>query len=614
MKRLYIKILFFVFILTAFGLAQTDIESRIERIENGLLPPVHIKNGPRWTIQERLKHYGIQGVSIAIIHNFKVEWARGYGITDIETQEPITEKILFQAASISKPVAAMGALKKVQEGKITLFENINNKLTSWKLPENQLTRDKKVTLAHLLSHTGGVTVHGFRGYAIDEDTPSLIQVLNGKKPANSAPIRVDLKPGTLNRYSGGGFTIMQQTLIDIEKKSFPKIMGETVLEPLGMLNSTYEQPLLPDRLKFAAAGHRSAETSVHGKRHTYPEMAAAGLWTTPTDLAKFAAEIQLSLKGKSNKILSKELTHQMLTPFISKNYGLGLSIQNKGNSIYFGHGGSNEGFKCQLIAHKEKGYGAAIMTNADEGFRIVPEILRSIAKEYQWADYLLEELEIVKIDPARLDLFTGRFLINFDDIAAVLMEKGQIFIERTYEEGKAEIFPIAENEFINIYSGSRFTFNIGKDKKPDELIIIMNNGRRQSASRILDNYKPPYEYLLAGEVAEAIDIYRKIKKEEPRNRMVRESRFNQLGYTLLGKKEFEKAIALFKLNVEIYPRSANTYDSLAEAYATCGKKKLAIDYYSKVLEIIPNDPNPNKATLENLRKGANEKIVQLKEN
>src|SRR6185436_13576377 len=322
----------------------------------------------------------VPGVSIAVINNYKVEWARGYGVKDIESNEPVTAETLFQAGSISKSVAAMTALKKVEQGKIALDQNINDKLTSWKLPDNEFTAKRKVTLANLLSHTGGTTVHGFPGYAAGEKIPTLPQVLDGAEPANTAAVRVDMEPGTKFRYSGGGTTIAQLAIMDIEKKAYPQIAKETVLGPLNMTNSTYSQPLPDDWRKKAASGHRADGSMVAGKLHIYPEMAAAGLWTTPTDLAKFAIEVQLSYAGKSNKILKQPMIEKMVTPFMEQ-VGLGFFIDKRGNSVYFGHDGADEGFRAQLIMHREKGYGAVVMINSDNG-QIMPEVIRSIAKAY----------------------------------------------------------------------------------------------------------------------------------------------------------------------------------------------------------------------------------------
>src|SRR6185369_11936721 len=291
MNSMFSRLLIFVLVLSQVAFGQSTAQTRIQHVEEGLLPVVLIKGEPGWTIQERMKHYRVPGVSIAVINDYKVEWARSYGVKDVETNEPVTTETRFQAASISKPVTAMIALKKVAEGKLALDENINNKLTSWKLPDNEFTAKRKVTLANLLSHTGGLTVHGFPGYEVGKRLPTVPEILNGKEPANTPAVRVDMEPGTKFRYSGGGTTITQLTLMDIEKKPYPQIAQETVLGPLGMTHSTYSQPLPDDIRKQAASGHRQDGKPVEGKIHVYPEMAPAGLWTTPTDLATFAIEV-----------------------------------------------------------------------------------------------------------------------------------------------------------------------------------------------------------------------------------------------------------------------------------------------------------------------------------
>ena len=343
MKNSICKFLLVVQLLPFVALGQSNTDAQIKRVEGGLLPPVLIKGDPSWTIEERMKHWKVPGLSIAVVKDFKVEWARSYGVKDIDTKEPVTTETLFQAGSISKPVAAMVALKRVQDGKILLDENINNKLQTWKLPDNEFTAKKKVTLANLLSHTGGLTVHGFPGYAAGEKIPTLPQVLDGTEPANTAAVRVNMEPGSRFRYSGGGTTIAQLAIMDIEKKPYPQIAQETVLGPLKMTNSTYSQPLPDDWRKKAASGHRRDGALVAGKIHVYPEMAAAGLWTTPTDLAKFAIEVQLSHAGRSNKILKKEMIEKMVTPFM-EDVGLGFFIDKRGNAVYFGHDGADEGF------------------------------------------------------------------------------------------------------------------------------------------------------------------------------------------------------------------------------------------------------------------------------
>jgi len=598
MKIITSRIVATILAVSLVALAQSPIQSRIERVETGLLPAVIVKGAPAWTVQERLKRYNIPGVSIAVINNYKVEWAKAYGVKDVETNEPVTTETLFQAGSISKPVAAMVALKKVEQGKIALDENINNKLTSWKLPDNEFTAKRKVTLANLLSHTGGLTVHGFPGYAVGEKIPTLPQVLDGAPPANTAPVRVDVEPGTKHRYSGGGTTIAQLAIMDIEKKPYPQIARETVLGPLGMTSSTYEQPL-PDTIrKKAATGYRTNGKPVEGKIHIYPEMAAAGLWTNPTDLAKFAIEVQLSLAGKSNKVLSKDTVSKMVTPFIEPFVGLGFFIEKHGSATYFGHGGADEGFRAQLLVNRDKGYGAVVMVNSDNA-QIINEIFRSIAHEYQWDDYLPAAIDPVPVDSKKLDDYAGRFLVNPDRVLTILKEGGQLYAQPT-QSPRLELFAVSETEFVRGDANVRYTFVRGADGKVGSVRIQFDGGN-SDAPRMSKGAMIPYEMLMAGKAAEAVEAYRKIKREKPANSAVQEARLNDLGYALLQESKLSDAIAIFKLNVELYPQSSNTYDSLGEAYMKNGDKALAISNYAKSLELDPKNKNAANM-LEKLRR------------
>ena len=588
MSSVATRVVLLVFLLTPSVAGQSPVQSRIERIEKGLLPPVLVKGGPAWTIQERLKFYKIPGVSIAVINDYKVEWAKAYGVKDVETNEPVSTETLFQAGSISKPVAAMVALKKVEQGKIALDEDINNKLTSWKLPDNEFTAKRKVTLAHLLSHTGGLTVHGFPGYAVGEKIPTLPEVLNGSAPANTAPVRVDMEPGTKFRYSGGGVTIAQLAIMDIEKKPYPQIAQETVLGPLNMTSSTYSQPLPDPIRKKAASGYRLNGKPVEGKIHVYPEMAAAGLWTTPTDLAKFAIEVQLSLSGKSNKVLSKETTAKMVTPIMEDIVGLGFFIEKHGAATYFGHGGADEGFRAQLLVNRDKGYGAVVMVNSDNA-QIINEILRGIAREYKWDDYLPQPVDVVSVDSNKLDVYVGRFLVNPDRVLTVTKDHGKLYGEPTTSP-RVELFAVSENEFIRSDVDVRYTFERNASGKVDSIKLRFNGGG-SDAPRIPEGVMVPYEQLMAGKLAEAVEGYKKIKSEKPNAVVVSETRLNDLGYSLLQQNKVTEAITVFKVNVELYPRSANTYDSLAEAYMTNGEKQLAIANYKKSVELNPQNTN-----------------------
>jgi CubicO group peptidase (beta-lactamase class C family) len=346
------------------------------------LPVASGKAPLQLSLTDLMRAYNVPGMSIAIIEQYKVVDARGYGVVDVVSKAPVTTHTLYQAGSISKPVAAAGALRLVEQGKLSLDENVNEKLKTWKVPENEFTKLQKVTLRRLMSHTAGLTVHGFPGYDVDDPIPSLVQVLNGEKPANTDPIRVDTVPGTLLRYSGGGVTIEQLLMMDVTGKAFPSLMRELVLDKIGMSESSYEQPPAAARAGLTAGGTKGDGTEVHRRWHVYPEMAAAGLWTTPTDLARFAIEIALSKQGKSNRILSQKITNEMLTPVMDE-AGLGFFL-DKNNPGQFGHNGADDGFQAVLTMNADTGNGVVIMVDSDNGTSLASHLVRRVAKEYGW--------------------------------------------------------------------------------------------------------------------------------------------------------------------------------------------------------------------------------------
>jgi CubicO group peptidase (beta-lactamase class C family) len=572
--------------------AQRDVKARIDRVENGLLPPVLVKGQKAWNILDRMKFYGIPGVSVTVFANHEVQWAKGYGVADNETKQPVNEKTLFIAGSISKAVAAMGALRLAQEGKLSLDANINTFLTSWKLPENAFTAKQPVTLRRIMSHSAGLTVPGFRGYAPGEPLPTLIQILNGAPPANSDPIIVDIEPGSRWRYSGGGLTILQLALIDVEKKPFPEILREKVFEPIGMTSSSYEQTMAPDRLKFAASGHSAGGKVVEGKRFIYPEMAAAGLWTTPSDLAKFAIEVERSVRGESNKVLSKEMAKLMVTPQVlgkgTTDMALGLFLVRHGSEVYFGYDGQDEGFIASLLADRDGGYGVAIMTNSDgRANSLINEITMSVAKEYGWRGYVPAPYDVISLDAKALAPFAGRYVLDSDNTLTVSLEGGRLMGKRTGEFA-FELLPISAADFIRNDAALTYTFADGKGA-PSGAVTMKSGGEPMTAPRAAEGVKAPADWLEAGDTVRAIEGYRALWKKNPKDPNVAEGQLNTLGYILLSEKKLAEAIALFKLNVELHPDSWAAHDSLGEANVKNGEKTLAIKNYEKSLALNPKN-------------------------
>jgi CubicO group peptidase (beta-lactamase class C family) len=352
---------------------------------------VHTQNGgasisDAAAMQQLLQKFNVPGVSIAIIKDFKIETTFAYGVADVATGAKVTAETMFQAASISKPVAAMASLKAVQEGKFSLDQDVNTILKSWKLPMGQFASGPPVTPRMLMSHTSGTgDAFGFPGYSPGAPLPTIQQILDGvQPPSNLRAVRLERPPMTGFEYSGGAVIIQQLALMDALGKPFDQIARDSVLVPIGMTNSTYEQPLPPARQAQAARAHNPQGQRAADPWHVYPEQAAAGLWTTPTDLVKFAIEVQLAVQGRSMKVLSQTMAREMITPVGVGPFAVGFQISKLGEGWYFEHGGSNFGFQCDLVAHRIKGYGAAIMTNGAQGGALIQQLRQIIARQYGW--------------------------------------------------------------------------------------------------------------------------------------------------------------------------------------------------------------------------------------
>ncbi len=369
------------------SLAAEDVH--IHQIETGLLPAVLTKDEPtpEKNLFSRMQELHVPGVSIAFFENGQIAWAKAYGYADVANHRPLTTDTLLQAGSISKPLSAIAALQLVEKGKLDLDQDVNTVLKSWRVPANAFTAVQKVTLRRLLSHTAGLTVSGFDGYSRSDTLPALPQVLSGRKPANSAAVVVTITPGTQYLYSGGGYAVAQLLMEEATGQPFASLMRDNVLNPLQMIHSTYEQPLPRASWDDASLGYDAAGNPIKGGWHVYPEQTAAGLWTTPSDLALLAIELQNDYAGAPGGLLTPEMTHTMLTPVLG-GYGLGMEVSSTG-APRFGHNGANAGYKALLFAYAGGSrQGVAIMTNGNQGDTLASEIRRAVAKAYDWPEYL----------------------------------------------------------------------------------------------------------------------------------------------------------------------------------------------------------------------------------
>jgi CubicO group peptidase (beta-lactamase class C family) len=481
-----------------------------QRIQDGLLPAVIVKGEPVTTtkLADRMTALHVPGVSIAVIHGGRIEWARGFGVSRIGGP-PVTPDTLFQAASISKPVAAMAVLSLVEGGKIDLDTDVNQYLKSWKVPDSPFTAHTKVTVRELLTHTAGLTVHGFAGYAASARLPSLVEILNGDQPANSAPIRVDTEPGTIWRYSGGGYVVAQQVVEDVTGQPFTKFVHDTVLAPIGMTKSTYEQPLPKSRMDEIAVPYRADGHAVAGGPHVYPEIAPAALWTTPSDLARYAIEVQQSLAGKANHVLSAAMVRRMLTP-VKDHWGLGPGTGGSAEHPYFEHDGANEGYRCFLVAYDE-GDGVVVMTNSDNGGQLAAEIVRTVAHEYGWPDFVPAERTITKLEPTTLDAFVGVYR-GSGLVFTITREGDQLFVQLA-GQSRYPMFPQSERRFFLKVVNAQITFDVDSEGRAKQLTLNQNRSDFM-ATRLGDAEAKRIMDQAAATAARAAKRYREQKPAE----------------------------------------------------------------------------------------------------
>jgi CubicO group peptidase (beta-lactamase class C family) len=464
------------------------------RIDRLLRPAVRIADRPdtAFEILDRMRYWHVPGISIAVVDDFRIVYARGFGVTEFGGSTPVDTTTLFLAGSISKPVFATGVLKLVEQGKLALDEDVNAKLKSWHLPESKFTEHEKVTLRRLLTHSAGLTTWGFPGYAADSAVPTVPQVLDGARPANTSAVRNDTTPGARWLYSGGGFTIAQLLATDVSGEPFPSLMRRLVLAPAGMTRSTYENPLPVTRHREAASGHERIDTPVPGRFHTYPEMAAAGLWTTAPELARWALALTRSYNGESNGVLSPAMAQQMVSKqvavgqqFGGGSYGLGVGVAGEGDSISFSHGGRDEGFVATVTMWPKLGRGYFVLTNGVSG-AMLAEIRRAFAEVYGVGGVPRSERRAVDVDATSLKALVGQYVrvqgkdtITYDVTSAI----GALNVYNTFAKRRMLLWPESSDTFFDANTDGTFVFE--RDSTANAPARSIRLGRATDAPRAL---------------------------------------------------------------------------------------------------------------------------------
>jgi CubicO group peptidase (beta-lactamase class C family) len=492
MKKISLFLILF-FTLDSFS---QELNNKIKLFENNLFHWDTSKTR-KWSLKERMAFYNVHAVSIALIKDYKIEWVKAYGYADVSENRPATTQTLFQAASISKSINSLGILKLAEEGKLGLDDDINKYLKEWKFPYDSLSNGKKISVGNLLNHKAGLSIGGFKGYEKGQSLPTTIQTLDGLKPSNSNAVRSLFEPGLKFQYSGGGTTVSQLILENISGEQYEAYMKKNILTPLGMTNSFFNQPPDKEYESLLATGYLEGK-EVKGKYHLYPEKAAAGLWTNPTDLAKYIIETQLSSPGQSNKVLTKEMSAKRL----QNNYGVFLN-DFKG-AKYFGHSGGNEGFMCHYFGSLENGYGMVVMTNGST-LKIVDEIFSSLANLNNWKNYPAES------------------------------KKESIY------------YTIRKRCHKNIDKGIKLYKKLKK-----------NNIDRYNFSNEDELNKLGYEYLNEGKLKSAIKIFNLGVTEFPTSSNVYDSR----GEAYFNKKEYQLSKADYLKSLELDPTNQHAKEML----------------------------------------------------
>lgn len=583
----------------ASGLPATP-EARRAAVETSLLPR-RWSEGHAFEINERMRVLSVPGVSVAVIHNGRIDWAAGYGVRDIISGEPVTPETMFQAASISKPVSAMLSLKLAQEGLLDIDAPINGLLTSYQLPESDFGGE--VTARRILSHTAGLGVHGFPGYGTYESLPSAAQVVAGAGNTD-AVVRVEAA-GESVRYSGGGSTLLQVALMDITGQDFASLAQKHVLGPLGMVHSTYAQPLDSESWPNHSAAHDWDGRQLRGRFHAYPEQFAAGLWTTPSDLARFAIELQRVAAGEDGKVLNAKWGQTMLTPEL-RNAALGLFIEEFDGASWFQHGGANAGFKCDFRASFTGGHGVVVMTNSELGNDLCDDIIRAVAKVYEWPDVIGKPIKPNPLSPEELQRYAGRYAFEPDEVVFVSTEAGRLVLQQL-PYAPLPLAHIRRGRFQILGSSYTVTFHGESEAGADSLSMSME--RDKHAARIAPEAYWPVQDLLLGNASTAITHYRDAFARDPMDPMVDSDRLIGLSNGLLQFQRPEAGLELAQTIAELYPDKALAWDALGWALAKNRQSESSAEAYRMCLATIAQDTSIDEGRRTWLR--GNSKLMLL---
>jgi CubicO group peptidase (beta-lactamase class C family) len=433
-------------------------KERMECVQDNLARYVVLSgsNGDHLRLAGQMAALHVPAVSLAAIRDGRVDWAQAYGVSSLGGA-PVSTRTLFSAASISKPVTAMGVLKLVAEHKIDLDGDINLYLKRWKIPDNKFTAEKKVTVRELLNHTSGIGTHNGDIYDPSLPLPTLLQMLDGEKPARNGPVRVEAVPGTQFAYSNGGYLVLNLLVEDVTGETFARYMKRSVLDPIGMRDSTFDAPLTPEYAVRAATSYwEDGKSPIPPSKFVAPNLAAGGLWTTPTDLAKLLLEVQREYAGKSHKVLSQSTMGLMLTPGLGptprRRWGLGVEVGGDPGNLYLRHEGSAL-FQDDMVAYLH-GNGIVVMTSGGDGGALAEEILRSAGSVYGFPDFKPVEHSTVAVLMETLRHFIGTY-----EFVKVAMDGDALTAEIPIGSTPQRLYPESQTHYFVLDGPQELSFD-----------------------------------------------------------------------------------------------------------------------------------------------------------
>lgn len=592
----HLSLLVLILLIKAFlsqPLSAQTLEEKIRLVENSLMPFVPIEGYAGWTIEERMKVHQVQGLSIAVIKDFQVEWAKGYGWADTARQIPMTPDILLSAGSISKWVMSAGVFKLVEEKKLTLDDPVNTFLKSWQLQDNDLSKTRKPTLRMLLSHTAGTSQSAYFGYEPSvSPLPSLVDILDGKSPDGTRRVGIVREPGSGFQYSGGGSLIAQLAMMDVSGEEFEPLMRRLIFDPLGMDEATFSQPLDPKFAEKASWGYQDA-VWFKGTPYVYPQQAAAGLYATPRALADFVIEMQLAYQGKG-KLLSQASAREMMTaqaifqegnntkeeiavgPFLLQQPD---NTEDRGKYFYFD--GANAGFISSAMGNLTEGYGVVVMVNSGNDYNgLHKEVKRAVAEVYDWYNFLPKPIQPVNLSSAVLNEFEGRYRKNDDEVLTVQREENHLIVR--YNGGMPiYTFPIGGDSVVFTDYNIRGWFT--RDEK-GQVTGIQNQYQQEPLPRMVDGEFTLYELFATGRYAQA--------KDRLRQRDMDESAITYLAYE--NARKLDIAQAILEVAEEKFPKSGLVWERWGDFYLLKGDPTKALESFKKSIEFAPFNPDLRK--------------------